>query len=101
MKQSNQSFKPILNDIEEYKTFIINNEEEMIMANLKTTNRLEKQILESKNICLLIGPEGGFSDNEIEYGVKNNIKEISLGNNRLRSETAAIYAISAIKAISI
>ena len=99
MKQSNQCYRPILNTIVDYKTFILNNKEEKIIANLKTNNKLQKKLLETNNLCLLIGPEGGFSDKEIEYSLKNNVKEITLGNNRLRSETAAIYSISAIKAI--
>ena len=99
MKQSNQCYRPILNTIVDYKTFILSNKEEKIMANLKTKNKLQKKLLESDNLCLLIGPEGGFSNKEIEYSIKNNVKEITLGNNRLRSETAAIYSISAIKAI--
>ena len=99
MKQSNQCYRPILNTIVDYKTFILSNKEEKIMANLKTNNKLQKKLLESDNLCLLIGPEVGFSNKEIEYSIKNNVKEITLGNNRLRSETAAIYSISAIKAI--
>ena len=99
MKQSNQCYRPILNTIVDYKTFILSNKEEKIMANLKTNNKLQKKLLETNNLCLLIGPEGGFSDKEIQYSLKNNVKEITLGNNRLRSETAAIYFISAIKAI--
>ncbi len=99
MKQSNQCYRPILNTIVDYKTFILSNKEEKIMANLKNKNKLQKKLLKSNNLCLLIGPEGGFSDKEIEYSIKNNVKEITLGNNRLRSETAAIYSISAIKAI--
>ena len=99
MKQSNQCYRPILNTIVDYKTFILSNKEEKIIANLKTNNKLQKKLLETNNLCLLIGPEGGFSDKEIEYSLKNNVKEITLGNNRLRSETAAIYSISAIKAI--
>ena len=45
----------------------------------------------------MIGPEGGFSDKEIKLAKKQNIKEVTLGNSRLRSETAAIYGLSVIK----
>jgi 16S rRNA (uracil1498-N3)-methyltransferase len=69
------------------------------MANLKTDNKLKKELFTNNSICILIGPEGGFSDEEINLAGKNNIKEITLGNNRLRSETAAIYLISALKAL--
>ena len=101
MKQSNQCYRPILNTIVDYKTFILNNKEEKIIANLKTNNKLQKKLLETNNLCLLIGPEGGFSDKEINLAKEKKIKEITLGKSRLRSETAAIYLISAIKTLSI
>ena len=47
----------------------------------------------------MIGPEGGFSDGEIKLAKKQNIKEVSLGNSRLRSETAAIFGLSVIKSL--
>ena len=46
-----------------------------------------------------IGPEGGFSDKEIKLAKKQNIKEVTLGNSRLRSETAAIFGLSVIKSL--
>ena len=47
----------------------------------------------------MIGPEGGFSDQEIELAKKYSIKQVTLGKSRLRSETAAIYGMSLIKFI--
>jgi 16S rRNA (uracil1498-N3)-methyltransferase len=100
MKQSNQCYKPIINDVDNYLNFISKNTDEKIMANMKTVNKLETKLIKSKSVCFLIGPEGGFSDKEIDEAKKNNITEITLGKNRLRSETAAIYAISAIKTLT-
>jgi 16S rRNA (uracil1498-N3)-methyltransferase len=42
---------------------------------------------------IIIGPEGDFSENEIELCLSNEFKPCSLGNERLRSETAAIYSL--------
>ena len=100
LKQSNQFHKPKLNNIETFSGFLKKNKDEKIIANLKTTNKLKKELITSNKICLIIGPEGGFSENEIIEAIKYNSKEISLGKSRLRSETAAIYGISAIKALS-
>ena len=47
----------------------------------------------------MIGPEGGFSDREIDLAKEKDIKEVTLGNSRLRSETAAIYGMSIIRSI--
>jgi 16S rRNA (uracil1498-N3)-methyltransferase len=44
----------------------------------------------------LIGPEGDFSDNEMNVLRDNNIEIVSLGNRRLRTETAAITALNII-----
>ncbi len=47
-----------------------------------------------KNINVFIGPEGGFTDAEIDLALKNNFKIVTLGKNILRTETAAIVAAS-------
>ncbi len=49
-------------------------------------------------ITLLIGPEGGFSDDEIKLAKKSNFIAVNLGQRILRTETAALAAISAIQA---
>tara|TARA_Y100000813_G_scaffold127121_1_gene91428 strand:- start:978 stop:1667 length:690 start_codon:yes stop_codon:yes gene_type:complete len=99
LKQSNQFFKPIINSIKTFEDFIRDNEDELLMANLKTSNKIKRELFTRNNICLMIGPEGGFSDSEIKLAKKKNIKEITLGNSRLRSETAAIFGLSVIKSL--
>ena len=47
-------------------------------------------------IAVVVGPEGGFSDDEVKYLVKAGFKNISLGKRILRSETASMYALSVI-----
>ncbi len=49
-----------------------------------------------QNHCIWIGPEGDFSLSEIEWGKQHNFIPISLGNRRLRTETAGIYAVNAV-----
>ena len=100
LKQSNQLFKPNINSTEKFSDFIKNNSDQKIMANLKTKNILAKESINSNQICLVIGPEGGFSDDEIQEAKNNKITEISFGENRLRSETAAIYGLSILKSLT-
>lgn len=48
------------------------------------------------DVFILIGPEGDFSDEEITFARENGFEEISLGRQRLRTETAALVAVSAV-----
>jgi 16S rRNA (uracil1498-N3)-methyltransferase len=50
-----------------------------------------------KSVTILIGPEGGFSGEEISTALKNNYIPVSLGSSRLRTETAAIVACHTIQ----
>ena len=56
----------------------------------KLTNAKEPQLI-------LIGPEGDFTENEIQMATKNNFVTIDLGSTRLRTETACIVALSLLK----
>ncbi len=50
------------------------------------------------SVLYIVGPEGGFDDAELEGFQGNGAHLLSLGQNRLRSETAAIVGISKILA---
>jgi len=99
LKQSNQVFKPKINNTEKFSDFLKNNKDQKVMANLKTKNILKEKFVNSNKVCLIIGPEGGFSDDEIQEAKNNNITEVSFGKNRLRSETAAIFGLSILRSI--
>ena len=53
-----------------------------------------------KDTCILIGPEGDFTPNEIKVATDNNFKPVSLGEKRLRTETAAIMVIGAFNYVN-
>ena len=60
-------------------------------------NSLINNILKSEKIALIVGPEGGFDNQEIEFIInKNNTYTVSLGKRILRTETASIAAVSYI-----
>lgn len=52
----------------------------------------------SLNNIVLIGPEGDFTPGEIDFAFANNYTPVSLGNNRLRTETAGVVAVSMLAA---
>ncbi len=51
-----------------------------------------KKMDRQKNNCILIGPEGGFSEEEVILALQKQVHPISLGEQRLRTETAALAA---------
>ena len=54
--------------------------------------RIDLQDIQTQeNITFLIGPEGDFSDKEIQILAEKGVKAVSLGNQRLRTETAGIF----------
>ena len=50
-----------------------------------------------QSYTVLIGPEGDFSIEEVEYALKHGYESVSLGDFRLRTETAALVALMTIK----
>lgn len=50
----------------------------------------------NKSVSIFIGPEGGFTEEEVDILNKRNVKSVSLGKRILRCETAAVYALSII-----
>ena len=101
MKQSLQLHKPIVEELISFAEFIKNcKSEDKFIAHCKETKKLflNNCSLKSKTITVLIGPEGGFSENEIGLAEKYGFISVSLGNNRLRTETAAIAATQILSA---
>ncbi|MGN8225879.1 RsmE family RNA methyltransferase [Gracilimonas sp. BCB1] len=64
-----------------------------IMAHVEADAHHPESLSHDKNL-LLVGPEGGFSEREVELAKKKNTQMISLGKNRLRAETAALAMLS-------
>jgi 16S rRNA (uracil1498-N3)-methyltransferase len=99
MKQSNALFLPKLNKAISFKEFIKNkNEGLQFIAHCEESDRktLKSVLKPNENITLLIGPEGDFSEKEIALALENNYVPVSLGNTRLRTETAAIVACHSV-----
>ena len=97
MKQSNQFYLPKVNQITSFDEFLKLNKDYKLIAHLKNNNRFNKKSIGNKDkIVVMIGPEGGFSKEEILKANKDKIKEISFGKNRFRSETAGVFAVSII-----
>lgn len=99
MKQSLHLYLPKLNEPILYKDFIKKDfQGQKFIAHCEETSKksLKNELKINENILLLIGPEGDFSVKEIQLAIENKFIPVTLGNTRLRSETAAIVACHSV-----
>jgi 16S rRNA (uracil1498-N3)-methyltransferase len=95
MKQSLKAYLPQLHELTTFKELIINNKtENKFIAYCDEIQKIHLKDLATKgnNTLILIGPEGDFSPEEIKLAIENGFKVVSLGESRLRTETAGIVA---------
>ncbi|MBJ59964.1 MAG: 16S rRNA (uracil(1498)-N(3))-methyltransferase [Flavobacteriales bacterium] len=104
MKQSKQAYLPKLNAAVSFDSFVSNNTiEERYIANCAENDKkkqLKEVIKKGTDTLVLIGPEGDFSQKEINYAMKHGFSSVSLSKNRLRTETAAIVSCNTINLIN-
>ena len=96
-EQSNRITVPSIEDPQKLKSFL-NNDMDLIFTDLNTINtKIDLKKLTTKPTCVIIGPEGDFSEDEREEILKfNGVQAIKINENILRSETAVISALSII-----
>lgn len=103
MKQSTSCYLPKINEPISFKEFIKEeyNGLKLIAHCEETEKKLLKDVLVSNSkILILIGPEGDFTTNEIKLALENKFTPFSLGNARLRTETAAVVACTTVSIIN-
>ncbi len=98
VKQSLQAYIPKINELSEFKSVLENNSDIKLIAHCfderKTT--LKDLDLKNKKTIVLIGPEGDFTLEEVKQAQDKNFRTLSLGENRLRTETAGLYVCNAL-----
>jgi len=123
MKQSQQSFLPVLDDPKTFKDLIaIFNDKHNDLSKVNypidksnnSDNAIHKYIAHKSDasislkdnyarrsdVVILIGPEGDFTAEELDLAGKANFTPLSLGHNRLRTETAAVVAVASVHAMN-
>jgi len=98
-KQSVKAFLPKINELTNFKTLVCQDfAGKKLIAHCYRDKKtfLHKIIQPNENTMILIGPEGDFSKREIQFAQQNNFIDISLGNSRLRTETAGVHACSTV-----
>ena len=103
MKQSERAFLPTLEEMKSYSKVIEASDTTFkFIAHNEDQNTLQILDLVKKNesYTVLIGPEGGFSENEIKESLKKGFVPVKLGNQRLRTETAGLVACTILSMIN-
>lgn len=113
MKQCLKSQLPVLDELQDFKTFISNpakvqkfighipelSEQEFPPQNPEGVP-FQNVCKKGEDILIAIGPEGGFSEDEIATAIQSGFVPVSFGNSRLRVETAGIVACSMANSIN-
>jgi 16S rRNA (uracil1498-N3)-methyltransferase len=99
MIQSQQVWLPLLARPVKFKEAIQNQQQtQKLIAHCEAGDKIDIKKIEASTDCLLlIGPEGDFSSAEIELALAHHYQAIHLGPTRLRTETAALFALSVLK----
>jgi len=98
-EQSNRIVVPIIEDAQDLNIFLKKNSMDLIFTDLNSnSNKIDKSKFTDRPVCIIIGPEGDFSEAEREKILTfKGVQPIKINENILRSETAVISAISIIK----
>lgn len=98
IKQSVRFYLPELMVFKEFDDFLNSTEKTALKVAAIDSRQTKIDLLEKGNDLLYcVGPEGGFSENEIKQMRDKNFNFVSLGEYRLRAETAAMAGIAKLK----
>ncbi len=103
VKQSITAYHPVLNPLTKFTDFIKeqNNFDKYIAHCYDLPRKvLKDSINKGARQIVLIGPEGDFSKNEVKNSIEHGYEAVSLGNTRLRTETAGIIACHTVSLMS-
>jgi len=97
-EQSNRINIPSIEQTQNLESFLNSNLVDLIFTDLNSTNKkIDKSKLTNKPICIIVGPEGDFSELEREKILTfKGVQTVKINENILRSETAVISAISIV-----
>ena len=97
-EQSNRINIPSIEQTQNLESFLNSNLVDLIFTDLNSTNKkIDKSKLTNKPTCIIVGPEGDFSELEREKILAfKGVQTVKINENILRSETAVISAISIV-----
>jgi len=97
-EQSNRLNVPLIEKPQNLKNFLNSNSMDLIFTDLNSNNKkIDSSKLSDKPICIIVGPEGDFSEAEREQILNfDGVQALKINDNILRSETAVISTISIV-----
>ena len=97
-EQSNRLNVPLVEESQNLKNFLISNSMDLIFTDLNSNNKkIDSSKLSDKPTCIIVGPEGDFSEGEREQILNfDRVQALKINDNILRSETAVISTISIV-----
>ena len=103
MKQSLRTYLPVLEEPKSFTEFL--KEEQPLLkfiAHCREGEKadLKRRVAADKDVVILVGPEGDFSETEVNQALGQGFVPVSLGNSRLRTETAALAACFTVNLIN-
>lgn len=99
LKQSHKAYMPKINEavsLKEFFSYNIEADKYIAHCHKEDKKSLKREIKNNRKYLILIGPEGDFSEEEIAMAIKKGFVPVSIGNFRLRTETAALAAVHSI-----
>ncbi len=103
MKQSGQSWLPACSEIKPYSEILSLPADQKFICYVDSQNpdQLKSIATPNQKYLVLIGPEGDLQKEELEQAIQHDFKKVSLGTNRLRTETAALAACHTLNLINL
>lgn len=100
-KQSHKAWKPVLNDMVDFRRFVesVSDVKHKFICHcydepdLGVKRLLKDCLVKGEDALVLVGPEGDFSVDEVRLAEAAGFQSVSLGESRLRTETAALVAV--------
>lgn len=110
MKQSRKPFKPIVNEMTSFESFIESHDGKDVNGFIAHCyNEIPREYLftelqklpKDDDVVVLVGPEGDFSVDEVRFAMQHGYKPITLGPSRLRTETAGLMAVTMAQLVKV
>ena len=105
MKQSLKGVLPVIEDMTDYRSFVasVSDRCQKFFGYCDAAyprREFVRNCRPGEDVVIMIGPEGDFSKEEVEFAVDHGFIPVTFGESRLRTETAALYGVTAVHIVN-